>query len=334
MLKIIKPGLLTTIQDLGRFGYQKYGIITSGAMDSLSHRLANILVGNEESTATIEITLLGPIIQFKEDTLIAICGGNLSPSISNQPVRMWRPVFVKKGAVLKFGQPHSGCRAYLAIAGGFSIPTIMDSSSTYLRANLGGFQGRPLREGDLLHTVKKPDPTYKLLAKWHNKENQAPFIEAKWSISSQLIPKIEHFPVIRFITGRQTVLFTKESQEILSTGSFQITPQSDRMGYRLNGPPLELDKSVEILSEAVTFGTIQVPADGNPIILMADRQTTGGYPKIGEIASVDLSLLAQAKPLDTIHFKNISLEEAQLLLLEQESKIKQLKYRVHSLLGG
>jgi len=334
MITITKPGLLSTIQDLGRFGYQKYGVITSGAMDSLSHRLANLLVGNDENKPTIEMTLIGTSIQFHQDTLIAITGGDLSPTIQDQPVRMWRPVLVRKGAQLKFGRAHSGCRAYLAVAGGFSIPTIMNSTSTYIRANVGGFHGRALKAGDQLSFAEKTAQSSKMIKDLHNRERDCPFVEMNWSVSSDLIPQLVKKPVIRVLNGRHTHLFTKESQEWLWTKPFQLTQQSDRMGYRLLGPQLHLEKPLEILSEAVTFGTIQVPADGNPIILMADRQTTGGYPKIGEIASVDLSFLAQARPLDTIFFTNISLEEAQLLLIEREKKIKQLKHGIYYLAGG
>ncbi|WP_338448935.1 biotin-dependent carboxyltransferase family protein [Niallia oryzisoli] len=331
MITITKPGLLSTIQDLGRFGYQKYGVITSGAMDSLSHRLANLLVGNEENKPTIEMTFLGPNVQFQEDALIAICGGDLSPTIQDRPVPMWRPVLVKKGAVLKFGYAKTGTRSYLAVAGGFSIPSIMNSTSTYLRANLGGFHGRALQAGDKIAFAEKSHQSSKLIKKLINMDRNLPFVEMNWSISSELIPKLEKNPVFRVMKGRQYQLFTKESQEWLWTEPFQISPQSDRMGYRLKGPMLRLEKAIEMLSEAVTFGTIQVPADGNPIILMADRQTTGGYPKIGEIASVDLPLLAQVKPNDTIHFTNITPEEAQLLYLEREKKIKQLKYGIYHL---
>jgi len=332
MITITKPGLLSTIQDLGRFGYQKYGVITSGAMDSLSHRLANILVGNEENKPTIEMTLLGPTIQFQQDSLIAICGGDMKPTIQNLPVRMWRPVLVRKGAQLTFGQAKSGCRVYLAIAGGFFISAIMNSSSTYIRANVGGFHGRALKAGDQLSCAKITPKSSILMETLNNQELHQPFVEAEWSVSSELIPKLENNPVIRVMDGRHTHLFTKESQECFWTKPFQITPQSDRMGYRLNGEPLHLEEPTEILSEAVTFGTIQVPADGNPIVLMADRQTTGGYPKIGEIASVDLPCLAQAKPSDTIYFSPISLEKAQLLLVEKEKKIKQLKHGLNDLL--
>lgn len=331
MITITKPGLLSTIQDLGRFGNQKYGVITSGAMDSLAHRLANLLVGNEENKPTIEMTFLGPSVQFQEDALIAICGGDLSPTIQDRPVPMWRPVLVKNGAVLKFGHAQTGTRSYLAVAGGFSIPPIMNSTSTYLRANLGGYHGRALKKGDKIAFAEKSHQSNKLKKKLINMGRNLPFVKMNCFISSELIPKLERNPVIRVMKGRQYQLFTKESQERLWTEPFQISPQSDRMGYRLKGAMLRLEKAIEMLSEAVTFGTIQVPADGNPIILMADRQTTGGYPKIGEIASVDLPLLAQVKPDDTIHFTNITLEEAQQLYLEREKKIKQLKHGIYHL---
>lgn len=150
MITVIKPGLLTSVQDLGRFGFQKYGVIVSGVMDPLAHRISNLLVGNEENEPTLELTLLGPMIEFKENALISICGGDLSPSVNGKPVRLWRSVFVKKGSLLQFGPCKIGCRAYLAVAGGFNVPTIMNSSSTYLRAEIGGFNGRALKAGDQL----------------------------------------------------------------------------------------------------------------------------------------------------------------------------------------
>lgn len=158
MIKVLKPGLLSSIQDLGRTGYQKFGVIASGAMDPFSHRMANLLSGNEENDSALEITMMGPTLTFEEDTLISICGGDLSPSINGQPIRTWRSIFVKKGSELKFGACKKGCRAYLAVSGGFSVLEVMNSRSTYLRAGIGGFKGRALKAGDVLETGK-PSPS-------------------------------------------------------------------------------------------------------------------------------------------------------------------------------
>ncbi|WP_272466534.1 biotin-dependent carboxyltransferase family protein [Terrihalobacillus insolitus] len=325
MISLTKPGLLTSVQDLGRYGFQKYGVITSGVMDQLAHRTSNLLVGNEENEATIELTLLGPVIDFEEDKLISICGGNLSPSINGEPVRLWRPILVKEGSQLRFGQCISGCRAYLAIAGGIGVPNVMDSKSTYLRAGLGGFKGRALNVGDKLETKHINDVSARMIDELSKCSGDENFAETDWSVASDLFPSYEKIPSIRVMKGRQYHLFSKESQDTFFSQPFEITPQSDRMGYRLKGPSLSLEEASEMLSEAVNFGTIQVPSDGNPIVLLADRQTTGGYPKIGQIATVDLPLMAQLKPGDLVRFVEVSHEEAQHLYLEREMKIQQLK---------
>lgn len=325
MITIYKPGLLTTIQDIGRFGFQKYGVIASGAMDTLAHRIANLLVGNEETAPTIEMTLLGPTIQFNEPSLISICGGNLSPKIDNKPVHLWKPVFVQKGSMLTFGSGKNGCRAYLAIAGGFSVPTVMNSKSTYLRANIGGYHGRALQAGDQIIAASPTALSMKMLNRFKEMAGNHAFKEMDWSVSAELISFYHLNSPIRMMKGRQFSLFTQESQANIFHRAFSVSTESDRMGYRLQGPSLALKQPQEMLSEAVSFGTVQVPSDGNPIVLLADRQTTGGYPKIGQIASADLPLLAQAKPGDQIRFAEISLEEAQQLYLEREIKIQHLK---------
>ncbi|RFU64341.1 biotin-dependent carboxyltransferase family protein [Bacillus sp. V59.32b] len=325
MLTITKPGLLTSIQDLGRYGFQKFGVIASGVMDPLSHRIANLLVGNQESAPTMEITLIGPAIEFKEDALISICGGDLSPVIDGKPVRMWRSVFVKKGSTLQFGKCRSGCRAYLALAGGYAVKSIMGSKSTYLRAEMGGFNGRALQAGDQVSFKPPGDLSAKIIQ--YIKKDLSPdtFVQSEWSVASDLIPNHANSTSIRVIKGLQFDLFTEESQDTLFKDLFEISSQSDRMGYRLKGPTLSLDTPQEMISEAVNFGTIQVPSDGNPIILLADRQTTGGYPKIGQVTTVDLPLLAQAKPGDRIRFAELSHEDAESLYLERETQIKRLR---------
>lgn len=323
-IQVIHPGLLTTVQDLGRSGFQKYGVIVGGAMDRFAARMANLLVGNEEGEAVLEVTLRGPTLHFREDVMIAICGGRLSPTIDEVPVPDWRPVYVKRGSVLKFGPCTVGCRAYLAVAGGLDVPKVMGSRSTYLRAGLGGFQGRALKKGDVL-PVKPPASGAEQLKKRWFPSPAEPFTAADFFLSNEVLPAYRSQPVIRFIRGREFGFFTPESREKLVSSSYRVTPQSDRMGYRLEGPSLSLQKPLELISEAVSIGTVQVPPDGNPIILMADRQTTGGYPKIAQIASVDLPVVAQVKPGESVTFREISLEEAQMLYLEQEAEIAMVR---------
>lgn len=323
-IQVIRPGLLTTVQDLGRHGFQRHGVVVSGAMDPFSLRIANLLVGNEETEGALEITMIGPKLQFEEDSLIAICGGNLSPEIDGKSIPQWRPVMIKKGSVLSFGAAKSGCRAYLAVAGGLDIPVVMGSRSTYLRAEFGGFHGRPLKKGDMLQTRTPSDLSAHYLYK---KLGSNPFAARKWSVGMKLRPVIGN-PVIRVTKGGQFEWFTENSKEQFFSSGFQVTSQSDRMGYRLSGPPLELTKSQELISEAVTAGTVQVPSEGNPIVLMADRQTTGGYPKIAQVITVDLPVLGQVKPGEKIRFKEISLEEAQTLLRLREQKIQLVKQAI------
>ena len=310
MLIIEQPGLLTTIQDLGRNGFKKDGIIRSGAMDSIAHRVANLLVQNDEREPTIEITLYGPTIRFMEDTVISLCGGDLSPSLNERAMEMNRPIRVHNGDILTFGQPRTGCRAYLAVHGGIKIKKVMGSYSTYLRAEIGGFNGRALQKGDQLE-LKRKDINLDIKSQ-------------KWSSGMITITPMK-VREVRVLKGRHFEMFSKRSQDHFLEGFFKVSAQSDRMGYRMEGTSLELAKLEEIISEAVTVGTIQVPANGQPIILMADSQTIGGYPKIAEVISVDIPVVAQAKPGDEIQFKLVTLEEAQRLYQEQENKMNVLR---------
>ncbi|MBA2871135.1 antagonist of KipI [Anoxybacillus calidus] len=332
-IRVVRSGLLTTIQDLGRFGFQKDGVVVSGAMDQIAHRIANILVGNEESEGTLEMTLIGPTLTFEEDALIAICGGEFEASIDGHEVPLWRPIFIKQGSVLTIGHCRVGCRAYLAVAGGFHIPEVMNSQSTYLLARIGGFQGRALQKGDML-LLREPRRKHDSLL-FHKKITLLPFIAMNWGISFELRAYFYETPkTIRVIRGAQFADFTKQSQEHFLTQPYEVTPQSNRMGYCLDGPLLERKQSTEMVSEAVTFGTVQVPAEGKPIVLMADRQTTGGYPKIAQVIAVDLPILAQTRPGEMVVFRDISFEEAQQLYLQRELELNQCKKGIISKMEG
>ncbi|MBD3109090.1 biotin-dependent carboxyltransferase family protein [Bacillus sp. AGMB 02131] len=309
MITVIKPGMLTTIQDLGRYGFQRYGVLVNGAMDTFSHRLANLLVGNHEATPTLEATLIGPHLRFELDTMIAIGGADLSPAIDGHPIQIWKPYAIKRGQYLTFGAIQNGCRSYIAVAGGFQVPAVMQSASTYLRGKYGGVNGRPLQKDD------------QLLINVADRE----FNNMKWSIADELLPRFHSSPTIHVVRGQQFNLFTAESQHCFFTSTYEVTPQSDRMGCRLKGPLLKRYTETEMLSEAVAFGTIQVSSDGSPIVLLADRQTTGGYPKIAQIASADFPNAAQVKPGDRVNFKEISHEEAQEKLLKLERNIHYVK---------
>ncbi|TPE70935.1 biotin-dependent carboxyltransferase family protein [Halalkalibacterium halodurans] len=323
-MTIFRPGLLTTIQDLGRTGYLKYGVIVSGPMDEYAHRMANLLVGNDEKAALLEMTFIGPTIQFTSDQLIAMTGGDLSPTIDGHSVPMYRPVFVKKGAVLSFGRCKTGCRSYLAIGGGIDVPKVMNSRSTYLRAKIGGFQGRALVEGDELICGAPPEQTERLV-KTCQKGIVHSFATTKWSVVSSQRSRDGAEKVVRVTVGSHYEQFSEASQHKFFSETFQVTSKSDRMGYRLKGPTLERLEEQELISEPISVGTIQVPADGNPIILMADRQTTGGYPRIAHVIAVDLPIIAQAKPGAAIRFQQASLKEAERLYIRRAREFNELK---------
>jgi len=324
-ITVVRPGLLTTIQDLGRYGYQKYGIIVSGGMDQYSLRMANLLVGNAEGEAVQEITMMGPVLQIEAGTLLAITGGNLSPVIGNTPVPMWRPVYIQKDSVLKFGACKSGCRSYLSIAGGYNIPKIMNSKSTYLRAEVGGFHGRALQAGDVLETNNFREISSKFLRKFTKHDPEGAFSATPWYIGEKPVPLGSGATTIRVLRGGQFDQFTSESKRRFFDEEFKITSKSDRMGYRLAGPILQLAKPSDMISEATALGTVQVPADGNPILLLADRQTTGGYPKIAQVVQVDIAVVAQMKPGASVRFQEVSLREAEQLFFEREKAIGQIR---------
>ncbi|WP_275120716.1 biotin-dependent carboxyltransferase family protein [Alkalihalobacterium chitinilyticum] len=326
-INILRPGLLTTIQDLGRVGFQKYGVIVSGAMDSYALRIGNLLVGNDEGEAAFEITLTGPTIEFEQDILIAITGADLSPTIEKVPVPLYKPVYVRKGSVLQFGPCVSGCRAYMAFGGGFDIEEVMGSRSTYLRAGIGGHKGRALKAGDQL-TINTGRPQSTRLIEELSTSSDRPFTTTSWSVATTFLQPVTKENTIRVIPGTHYERFTPESRQAFFDQTFSVTPQSDRMGYRLSGPSLELSEAFEVISEAVALGTIQVPSDGNPIVLLADRQTTGGYPRMAQVVSVDISLMAQLKPGDKVRFKEVTVQEAEQLYLKREHELSGLRAAV------
>lgn len=308
-IKIIKAGMLTTIQDLGRYGLQRYGMTVSGAMDSYALLLGNSILGNADNEAAIECTVLGPTIYFEQTQLITVTGANLSPKVDGQSLPMWKPVLIEAGSLLSFGRPNSGCRAYICFQGGLDIPELLGSRSTYSKGQVGGWKGRPLQEGDRIafrHCYKGKDSLF------------------RWSMDTSLYPDLST-NVIRVMDGPQLPCFESAAQKSFFSDVFTISNNSDRMGYRLTSKPLRLTEQKELLSTAVTFGSIQVPPDGNAIVLMADHPTTGGYPVIAQVATIDLPLLAQKGPNNRISFERISLDEAHDLLKKQHTQFKKLK---------
>ncbi len=295
-------------------------------MDTTALRIANVLVGNDQGAAALESTLIGPALQFDGPTLIAIGGADLSATIDSVPIGRWRAALAPGGATLRFGRPQDGCRAYVAIAGGIDVPTVFDSRSTYLRASFGGVSGRALRDGDQLR-FGAPSVLSRRIADSLAKDGTGPVL-AHWYAGVTLRPPYSAEPTVRVVAGAHTDSLEPASRSALFGEAFRVSASSDRMGYRIEGPQLRLRERVEILSEGVTFGTVQLPPGGAPIVLMADGQTTGGYPRIGEVATVDLPLVAQLKPGDHVRFTPISLDDAQRLYLERENEIEQMRVGV------
>jgi antagonist of KipI len=287
-IKILKAGLQTTVQDNGRWGYQQFGMPVAGAMDVYSLQLANKLVNNDLNEACLEVTIDGPRIEFESDTYISICGANMQAQINKASVEMFKALHVKNGDVLSFKGLISGCRTYIAFSGGIQVPKVMGSKSTYLRGKLGGFKGRELKSGDELEIGAYNNPKIK-------------------EIGSDEIPEFKDCYTARIIAGPEAEFFTLKGLETFLYTEYTLSQQCDRMGYRLSGAKIEHKSKVEIISSGIAFGTIQVPSHGEPIIMMADRQTTGGYPRIACVVSADLPYIAQLKPGDKLRFKEVKL---------------------------
>lgn len=306
-------GILTTVQDFGRNGHRAFGVNPNGAMDKIALRLINILLSNDEDEAGLEIHFPAPKILFEKDSLIALGGADFGAKIDDKIIENWRVIFVEKGQTLSFSQRNKGNRLYLSVKGGFKIKDWLGSKSTNLKAKLGGFEGRKLEKNDrIAFQNQKP-----------NSKTRNPL-----SISPYFVPNYSHSPKIRLIEGAESNWLTPFSSENLLKQSFTITQNSDRMGFRLQGEPLYLLNEKELVSSAVTFGTIQLLPNGQMIILMADHQTTGGYPRIGNVISVDLPILAQLGTNDKVCFEIISIEDAEDLAVKFESDLNWLKVGV------
>ncbi|AKL94787.1 allophanate hydrolase subunit 2 [Clostridium aceticum] len=307
-ISIVKPGLMTTIQDQGRTGYQHFGMPVAGAMDIYSLQLANLLVGNQRFEAALEITLMGPEIFFHDTRTVAITGGEISITVNDRLVPMYQTIYLQKGDTLKLANVSVGSRSYLAISGGFHIEKVMGSYATYMRGNIGGFHGRKLMTGDEIPL---------------NQEKHQGYIGTR-RVPVPLIPDL-HTKNIRVIMGPEDAAFTEEGKRVFQRSEYQVSNQSDRMGYRLEGPKIQHVSEADIISGGINLGAIQVPGEGVPIIMMADRQTTGGYTKIANVISIDIPLVAQKKPGDSIKFDVITVEEAQMLLRQKEKELKNLE---------
>lgn len=308
-MKIVIPGMYTTIQDLGRFNFQKSGMPVAGAMDSFSLKVANILVGNNESEACLEVTLMGPEIEFGCSAVIAITGADLSPKVNGADIDMWSSVQLKQGDILSFGAIKSGCRCYIAVAGGIDIPVVMGSKSTYTRGHIGGMEGRQLKAGDELGLgVQGRNRTFK---------------PAK--VKNEYIPDYKNEITARVVLGPQDDYFSDESLKVFLSSEYTVTNEADRMGYRLSGPEIKHKSGADIISDGITMGSVQVPGHGMPIIMMADRQTTGGYTKIATVITPDIDYIGQLKPGDKLRFKSVDIKEAQKLYKEYINRFESIK---------
>lgn len=323
-ITVLKPGLQATVQDMGRTGYQKQGVVVGGAMDVSAARTANMLVGNAEGEAVLELTWTGASLLFEEAAVIVICGADLMPEADGEPLPMWRPVLMQAGSVVRFQGCRSGFRSYVAVAGGIDVPLIMGSRSTYVRAGIGGYLGRMLQAGDRL-AVKPAAPgstNDRLIASMLRGRTIGVWHAEHFAIAERDVAVVRAFP------GAHYNRLTGQGQSQLFGGTFRIGHHSDRMGCRLEGDTVGIRAEGELLSEAVVAGTIQLPPGGSPIVLLADRQTTGGYPRIAHVATVDIPMFAQLKPGSEVRFERITHAEAERLLLESERDYRMLKTAV------
>ena len=299
-LRVIRPGMLTTIQDAGRWGRQESGVPVAGPMDWYSHRLANRLVGNEEGAAVLEITLMGPVLEADTDTMCVVTGAEFDVTVNGVATGAATPFVVPAGGRLRFGTRRRGARAMLAICGGVDAPTVFGSRSTSVIARMGPFGGRPLMAGDML-----PVGPSRMVAQ----------------DTGDSLPLPDGGARLRILRGPHDGMFTPDACDTLVRSRFIVTPESNRMGYRLHGPPLAHRGAAEILSDATPIGSLQVPGSGQPILLMADRQTTGGYPKIATVITADLPLAGQLAPGDWIEFESCTRAEAIAALRDLSSRL-------------
>lgn len=311
-IRILKGGMLTTVQDLGRTGYQSQGFSVAGVMDVRSFKIANLLLDNPENEAVLEFTLIGPNLEFTSATIIAITGGDFTPTINGEPAPMYTAIYMNKGDVLKFGSARTGSRGYIAFSSYLDIPVVMGSRCTNMKSRIGGFKGRKLQAGDYIG--------------FRIKRRYLPFF-----LSRKLEP--DNFDQdqtkVRVVMGPQDSRFSKQGIDTFLTSEYTVTSDFDRMGCRLEGAFIAPKESSDIISDGIAFGSVQVPSHGKPIILLADRQTTGGYAKIATVASVDIPKVVQRKTDHRIHFEAITVQEAQNLYMEEQKELDRMRKEIH-----
>lgn len=307
MLKVLRAGMFTLIQDLGRRGYRQLGVSVSGALDAPALSIANLLVGNDENAAGLEITLGQFSCEFTQPGWIALTGAGCHAELDGKVLWTGWRYSVRAGQTLKMKMPMRGMRSYLAVSGGIDVPLVLNSRSTDMKAGFGGFLGRQIKDGDEL-PIGEP----------HNMPKKTAGVK-------QLLFGNR----IRALAGPEYQEFSLAAREAFWRTAWQLSPQSNRMGYRLHGHVLERETPREMLSHGLVPGVVQVPHNGQPIVLMADAQTTGGYPKIACVIEADLYNLAQIRLGEPVHFVKCTVEEAQLALIEQKRAIEQIKWGLH-----
>jgi antagonist of KipI len=314
-MKVIveRAGFLSSVQDLGRTGFRQFGVSTSGALDPFALRVANLLASNDEAAARFEITLGGLRLHFEDERVVAWCGGEFDVRVGAKPLPAGRAAWVHAGEEVKFGRSQIGCRCWLAIAGGVDVGVVLGSCSTDLRAQFGGFEGRTLRDGDALPLGTRPGSSPPATG------------ISTWTAQHDWASPTKRDPMLRFIPGVDWNRFNAPTLRRLTSEAFAVLSDSDRMGVRLDGPKLERMDNVDLISEAVAPGTIQVPPSGKPILLLGDCQTIGGYPKIGHVITVDLGVAAQLRAGDHARFSEVSLADAHRLLLEREREFQRFR---------
>jgi antagonist of KipI len=306
-LVAVTGGFLTTVQDLGRPGHAAIGVSASGAADPVALRIGNRLVGNDESAAALELTLVGPSLRFETTAMVALTGADSGAVVGGRSAPRWRAFAVAAGETLACGPLRDGARAYVSVRGGIDVPRLLGSASTHLTTGLGGMEGRALRAGDglaigVLHALAPCTRT----------------------IDPSELPGYDRTEAVRVTEGPQARWFSAEARAALAAASWRVAEACDRMGIRLGGPPLAMTAPHELVTEGVALGAIQVPADGRPIVLFVEHQTTGGYPKIANVAAVDLARLGQLRPRDAIRFEMIDFDDAVALARAQNAALRTL----------
>ncbi len=303
MIRILDAGPQTTVQDLGRTGQMRYGIPPSGPVDRFAFVLANRLVGNADTAAALECTLIGPRFEITDAGAIAVTGADMPVTVNGRSAAGWSTIAVKAGDVVKLGPARTGVRSYVGVAGGLDVPLVLGSRSTYLRGRVGGVEGRALRKGDELRVFPSGP------------------VEPR-RVDPRAIPDYTGEPTVRAVLGPQADRFTAEGLEALFGGRYEVLPQSDRMGSRLRGPRIAHARGHDIVSDGIALGSIQVPGDGQPIVLLVDRQSTGGYTKAATICSFDIWRVGQARPGQSLRFHQIGVDEAHRLFREADRALE------------